>query len=67
MFAEQDLAIEATIEPVTLTSLTTFDATGFSGQWIRAEVTFSGVSLYTRAAFDFSGINFVSFGFELTF
>jgi len=67
MFAEQDLAIEATIDPVTLTSLTTFDATGFSGQWIRAEVSFSGVSLYTRAAFDFSGINFVSFGFELTF
>ena len=67
MFAEQDLVIEATIDPVSLTSLTTFDATGFSGQWIEARVTFSGVSLYTQAAFDFSGINSVSFGFELTF
>jgi len=67
MFAEQDLAIEAKINPVSLTSLTTFDASGFSGQWIKAEITFSGVSLYTRAAFDFGGINFVSFGFELTF
>ena len=67
MFAQQDLAIEATIDPVSLTSLTTFNATGFSGQWIKAEVTFSGVSLYTRSGFDFSGITFVSCGFELTF
>ena len=67
MFAEQDLSIEASIDPVTLTSLTTFDATGFSGQWIRAEVTFSGVSLYTVAGFDFSGIDYITFGFELKF
>ncbi len=67
MFAEQDLAIEAKIDPVSLTSLTTFDPSGFSGEWIKAEVTFSGVSLYTRAGFDFSGIISVSFGFEMTF
>ncbi len=67
MFAQQDLSIEASIDPVTLTSLTTFDATGFSGQWIRAEVTFSGVSLYTVAGFDFSGIDYITFGFELKF
>ena len=67
MFSEQDLVIEATIEPVSLTSLTAFDASGFSGQWIEAKVTFSGVSLYTHASFDFSGIQSVSFGFELTF
>lgn len=67
MFAEQDLAIEAKIDPVTLTSLTTFDASGFSGEWIKAGVTFSGVNLYTRVAFDFTGINSVTFGFELTF
>ncbi|HDL86484.1 MAG TPA: hypothetical protein ENH11_09210 [Candidatus Acetothermia bacterium] len=67
MFAQQDLAIEAKIDPVTLTSLTTFDSSGFSGEWIKAEVTFSGVNLYTRAGFDFSGIISVSFGFELTF
>ena len=67
MFAQQDLAIEAKIDPVSLTSLTTFDPSGFSGEWIKAEVTFSGVSLYTRAGFDFSGIISVSFGFEMTF
>ena len=67
MFSQQDLLIEATIDPVTLTSLTTFDATGFSGQWIEARVTFSGVSLYTKGAFDFSGIESVSFGFEFKF
>jgi hypothetical protein len=67
MFAEQDLAIETTIDPVTLTSLTTFDTSGFSGQWIEAGVTFGGVMLYTRAGFDFGGIIEVTVGFRIRF
>jgi hypothetical protein len=67
LFERQLLAIEATIDPVSFASLTSFDGAGFTGQWIRADVAFSGVTLYTTAAFDYSGINEVSFGFELTF
>ncbi len=67
LFERQLLAIEAEIEPVTLTSLTAFDWMGFSGEWIKAQVKFSGVTLYTLAAFDFGGIIEVSFGFELEF
>lgn len=67
LFERQLLAIEAEIEPVAFTSLTAFDRTGFSGEWIKAQVRFSGVTLYTLAAFDFGGIIEVSFGFELAF
>jgi len=67
LFERQLLAIEAEIEPVTLTSLTAFDWMGFSGEWIKAQVRFSGVTLCTSAAFDFGGILEVSFGFELAF
>jgi len=67
LFERQLLAIEAEIEPVTLTSLTAFDWMGFSGEWIKAQVRFSGVTLCTSAAFDFGGIVEVSFGFELAF
>ncbi len=67
LFERQLLAIEAEIEPVTLTSLTAFDWMGFSSEWIKAQVRFSGVTLYTLAAFDFGGIIEVSFGFELEF
>lgn len=67
LFERQLLAIEAEIEPVAFTSLTAFDKTGFSGEWIKAQVRFSGVTLYTLAAFDFGGIIEVSFGFELEF
>ncbi|MBU1048816.1 hypothetical protein KKG90_02210 [Candidatus Bipolaricaulota bacterium] len=66
-FAQQLIAIEASIDPVTLKSLTTFDATGFVGQCIYADVQFCGVLLFTKAEFDFTGIQLVSVGFELTF
>ena len=66
-FAEQLIAIEASIDPVTFKSLTTFDATGFVGQCIYADVQFCGVLLFTKAEFDFSGIDLVTVGFELTF
>ena len=67
LFERQLLALEVEICPVTFISLTAFDALGFSGQWIKAGVDFSGVTLYTIAAFDSSGIIEVSFGFELGF
>ncbi|MBE0636211.1 hypothetical protein IH601_09465 [Candidatus Bipolaricaulota bacterium] len=66
-FAEQVIAIEATIDPVTFRSLTTFDATGFVGQCIYADVQFCGVLLFTKAEFDFSGIQLVTVGFDLGF
>jgi hypothetical protein len=67
LFERQLIALEATIDPVHFASLTSFDGLGFSGQWLRADVAFGGITLYTTAAFDYSGINEVSFGFELTF
>ncbi|MEA1870667.1 MAG: hypothetical protein U9N00_00515 [Candidatus Bipolaricaulota bacterium] len=67
LFERQLIALEATIDPVHFASLTSFDGSGFSGQWLRADVAFGGITLYTTAAFDYSGINEVSFGFELTF
>ncbi|MCK5828629.1 hypothetical protein KAH43_08925, partial [Candidatus Bipolaricaulota bacterium] len=66
-FAEQAIAIEATIDPVTFRSLTTFEATGFVGQCIYADVQFCGVLLFTKAEFDFSGIQMVTVGFDLSF
>jgi len=67
LFARQLIAIEATFEPVTFRSLTTFDAAGFADQCIYADVTICGAKLYTRAEFDFSGIGLVTFGFDFTF
>ncbi|MCX6095534.1 MAG: hypothetical protein NT125_02235 [Candidatus Bipolaricaulota bacterium] len=67
LFERQLVAIEATVDPVAFSSLTAFDAGGFSGQWVTASVTFSGVALYTRAAFDSGGIGEVVFGFTFTF
>ncbi len=67
LFAEETIAIEAFFDPVTFTSLTTFDAGGFAEECVYAGVTFCGVSLHTRANFDATGIQLVSFGFELTF
>ncbi|MFC2079004.1 hypothetical protein ACFLSZ_03390 [Candidatus Bipolaricaulota bacterium] len=66
-FAEQLIAIEAFIDPVTFRSRTTFGATGFVGQCVYADVQFCGVNLFTQAEFDFSGIQLVTVGFELTF
>ena len=67
MFAQELIGIETTIDPVSFTSLTSFDLTGFTGERISAQVKFSGVTLSTKAMFDFTGINNISFGFELTF
>jgi len=66
-FDGMDIGIEASIDPVTFRSLTTFDAFGFAGQCIYADVQFCGVQLFTKAEFDFSGIQLVTVGFELTF
>jgi len=66
-FAEQLIAIEASIDPVTFKSLTTFDATGFAGQCIYADVQFCGVILFTKAEFNFTGIQLVTIGFDLAF
>jgi len=67
LFAEESIAIDAVIEPVSFVSLTTFDATGFAGECVYAGVSFSGVVLYTRAQFTATGIESVTFGFELSF
>jgi hypothetical protein len=67
LFEQQLIAIEAMFDPVSFRSLTTFDATGFAGQCIYADVTFSGVTLYTKAEFDFSGIRLVTFGVDFSF
>jgi hypothetical protein len=66
-FSQQLIAIEAELEPVSFVSLTAFDAAGFSGQCVYADVTFCGVVLFTRAEFDFTGIEEVVFGFDFTF
>ncbi len=67
LFAQQLIAIEATFDPVSFRSLTAFDGAGFASQCIYADVTFCGVKLYTKAEFDFSGVNLVTFGFDFTF
>jgi hypothetical protein len=67
MFAQQDFAVEAFISPVSLASLTMFDSSGFAGQQVKAEITFSGVNLYTIASFNFTGIDYVTFGFSFKF
>ncbi|MEW5826698.1 MAG: hypothetical protein AB1778_07685 [Candidatus Bipolaricaulota bacterium] len=67
MFAAEKVAIEATLAPVTFRSLTVFDASGFTAEILRAEVGFSGVVLFTRAEFSWSGIDLAAFGFELLF
>ncbi len=67
LFAQQLIAIEATFDAVTFRSLTTFDAAGFASQCIYADVTICGAKLYTRAEFDFSGIDLVTFGIDFTF
>jgi len=67
LFDEEAIAIDAVIDPVTFKSLTTFDAGGFAGECVYAGVTFSGATLYTRAEFDGTGIQSVTFGFDLYF
>jgi hypothetical protein len=67
LFAQQLIGIEATFDPVSFRSLTTFDATGFAGQCVYADVTICGAKLYTKAEFDFSGISLVTFGFDFSF
>jgi hypothetical protein len=67
LFSEELIAIEAVIGPVAFASLTTFDAGGFAGQSVCAQVTFSGVVLSTHTEFDFTGIQLVTFGFRFSF
>ncbi len=67
MFSQELIGIETTVDPVTFTSLTKFDTTGFAGEWLVAKVKFSGVTLSTEVNFDFTGITKASFGFSLTF
>jgi len=67
LFAQQLIAIEARFDPISFRSLTAFDATGFSSQCMYADVTICGVRLYTKAEFDFSGIELVTFGFGFSF
>ena len=67
LFDGEEIAIEATVDPVTFVSLTEFGAAGFSRQCIEASVAFSGVTLSTKAEFTWSGVTLVSFGFKLSF
>jgi len=67
LFAEERIGVDAFIDPVTFKSLTTFDAFGFAGECVFASVCFSGVELHTRADFDATGLQLVSFGFEFAF
>lgn len=67
LFAAEILAIEAVIPPVTFTSVTTFDGGGFASESLRAEVSFSGVTLFSRAQFSWSGIDLAAFGFRVSF
>jgi len=67
LFSGERIALEARIDPVSFASLTSFDGTGFTGQDLRASVTFGGFTLSTSASFDTGGITQITFGFELTF
>ena len=67
LFAEQRIGIELTVDPVAFASLTAFDWMGFSGQWIRASVDFTGITLYTQGQFDYGGVVDVTFGFVFRF
>ncbi|MEN6369214.1 MAG: hypothetical protein ABFD77_05900 [Thermotogota bacterium] len=64
LFSQELIGIEAAIGPVTFASLTAFDAGGFAEQRVCAEVSFSGVVLFTHTEFDFTGIELVTFGFH---
>ncbi len=67
LFSSERIALEATIDPVSFASLTSFDGAGFSGQDIQTSVTFGGITLSTSVSFDTGGITQLSFGFEFTF
>jgi hypothetical protein len=67
LFERERFSIEVVIDPVSVASLTEFDATGFVGEWIRGGVQVGGVVLFTEAVFDVGGVASVSFGFELRF
>jgi hypothetical protein len=67
LFQRQIIALETEIPPVRFSSRTTFIATGFEEQCLAAEVQFIGVELFSRVAFDLTGITLAQFGFALTF
>ncbi len=66
-FTQADLVVAGHIEPVALESVTTFDLGGFVMQKINIEVAFSGISIYARTLFDFSGLLQQVAGLELRF
>ena len=67
LFEQEFVAIELTVDPVTFSSLSLFDTGGFAQQWVAASISFSGVTLYTKAAFDVIGVSEVVFGFTFAF
>ena len=67
LFEQEFVALELTVDPVTFSSLSLFDTGGFAHQWVAASISFSGVTLYTRAAFGVLGVSQVVFGFEFEF
>ncbi|MBN1857704.1 hypothetical protein JW848_00700 [Candidatus Bipolaricaulota bacterium] len=67
LFERLQIGIEAEIGPAMITSLTTFAAAGFQEQCLRANVTFSGITLSTSVRFDMSGLVELAFGFALSF
>lgn len=62
-----ELFLGLAIDPVTLRSATTFDLLGFVAQEVEVSVAFSGVRLYSRTRFDFTGLLQEVIGFTLTF
>ncbi|MGC9530372.1 MAG: hypothetical protein ACP5G2_07215 [Candidatus Bipolaricaulaceae bacterium] len=66
-FAQADLTLGFTVDPIQLRSVTTFSFAGFLAQEIHVGVAFSGVRLYSETRFDFSGMLEEVVGFELSF
>ncbi len=66
-FTQADLVVAGHIEPVALESVTTFDLGGFLMQKLSIEVAFSGITIYARTHFDFSGLLQQVAGLELRF
>ena len=66
-FDRSDFILGFSIDPVSLRSITSFDWMGFSSQEIDISIEFSGIRLYSRTLFDFTGLISVTIGFELSF
>ncbi len=66
-FDRADFILGFSIDPVSLRSVTSFDWMGFLSQEIDISIEFSGIRLYSRTLFDFTGLISVTIGFELSF